>query len=79
MNIIDSFTARFNNSKGNPVNLDKKNKTSNLKTDVIMNNIIKIKGDNDFDFLNSKNNPKRENKREKRLYNRKNDNGSKKI
>ena len=44
-----------------------------------MNNTIKVKGDNDFNFLNNKNDLKRGNKRERRFYNKKNNNKNKKI
>ena len=79
MNIIGSFIARFNNSKGNLFNLNKKNKTNNLEIDIIIHNIIKIRKDDDLDFLDNKNDFKRENKREGRFYNRKNNNKNKKI
>ena len=62
MNIIGFFTARFNNSKKNLFNLGKKNKINNLKTDIILNNIVKARGDNNPDFLNNKNNLRRGNK-----------------
>ena len=44
-----------------------------------MNNIVKARKNNNFNFSNNQNNSKRENKREKRSYNRKNDNKNKKI
>ena len=71
--------ACFNNSKGNLPNLNKKDKISNLKTNIIMNNTAKIKKNDDFDFLNNKGDLKRGNKRGKRPYNRKNNNKNKKI
>ena len=39
-----------------------------------MNNIIKAKKDDDFDFLNNKSDPKRGNKRGERFYNKNNNN-----
>ena len=65
MSIINSLTAHFNNSKRNPFTSDKKNKTSNLKIDIIINNTAKIRENDDFNSLNNKNNPKREKKPEK--------------
>ena len=69
MNIANSSTARFNNSKGNSPNSNKKNKKNNLKIDVIIDNIIKARKDNNPDFSNNKSNPRRENKRGGRFYN----------
>ena len=57
--------------KGNPSNLNKKNKINNLKTNIIINNIVKVRGDDNFDSLNNKNDPKRGNKRRGRFYNKK--------
>ena len=44
-----------------------------------MNNTAKIKKDDDFNFSNNKDNPKRGNKREKKPYNKKNDDENEKI
>ena len=74
MNTAGSFTACPNNSKRNSPNLGKKDKTSNLKTNIIINNIVKIRKDNAPDFLNNKNDPKRGNKCGKKSYNKKNNN-----
>ena len=79
MSIVSSFIARFNNFKGNSPNLGKKNKINNLKINIIMNNIVKIREDDNPDFLNNKSDFRRENKREKKLYNKKNNNKNKKI
>ena len=77
--IADSFTARPNNSKENLFNLSKKNKINNLKTNIIMNNIVKIKKNDDPDFLNNKGDFRYKNKRGGRLYNKNNNNENKKI
>ena len=79
MSIVGSFIARFNNSKKNLSNPNKKNKISNSKIDVIINNIVKIRENDDPDFWNDKGDPKCGNKRGKRSYNRKNNNKNKKI
>ena len=79
MNTAGFFTAYFNNFKGNPPNLSKKDKINNLKTDIIINNTAKAKKNNNPDFLDNKNDLKRGNKREGRFYNKKNDNKSEKI
>ena len=44
-----------------------------------MNNTVKIKRDNNFNFLNNKSDSRRGNKREKKPYNRKDNNKSEKI
>ena len=75
MNIVNSFTARLNNSKRKSFNLDKKDKINDLKTNVIINNIAKTIEDNDPNFLNNKNDLKRRG----RLYNKNNNNKNKKI
>ena len=79
MNTVNFFIARFNNFKGNPPHLGKKDKISNLKIDVIINNIAKTRRNDDFNFLDSKGDLKRGNKRGRRFYNRKDNNKSKKI
>ena len=79
MNIINFFTARFSNSKGNPPNLSKKNKISSLETNIIINNTAKIKENDDFNFLNNKGDLRYGNKRGERFYNKKNNNKNKKI
>ena len=79
MNIAGSLTAHFNNFKGNPSNLGKRDKTNNLKIDIIIDNTVKAKEDNDFNFLNNKNDLKRGNKRRGRSYNKENNNKNKKI
>ena len=79
MNTAGFLTARFNNFKKNLFIIDKKNKINNLKTDVIINNITKVRKDDNPNFLNNKSNFRRENKREERLYNKKNNNKNKKI
>ena len=79
MNTVGFFTIRFNNFKGNSSNLNKKNKISNLKINIIMNNTAKIRGDDNSDFLNNKNNLRRGNKRGGRFYNKNNNNKNKKI
>ena len=79
MNIISSLTARFNNSKENLFTTSRKNKTSSLKTDIIINNIIKVRGDDDLDSLNSKNNPRRGNKRKGKPYNKEDNNNNGKV
>ena len=71
MNIADFFIIYFNNFKGNPFNLNKKDKINNLKTDIIMDNIAKIKKNNNLDFLNSESDPKHGNKHKRRFYNKK--------
>ena len=43
MNIVGFFIVRFNNFKKNLFNLIKKDKINNLKINIIINNIIKIK------------------------------------
>ena len=50
-----------------------------MKINIIINNTVKAKKDNNPDFVNNKNDFKRENKRGKRFYNRKNNNKNKKI
>ena len=79
MSIISSFIARLNNSKRNLFNPNKKDKISSLEIDIIMNNIIKAKKNNNFNFLNNKNNFRRGNKREKKFYNKRNDNENGKV
>ena len=79
MNIIGFFIALLNNSKKNSFNLNKKDKISNLKINIIMDNTVKIRKNNNSNFLNNKNNLKHENKREKRFYDKEDDNGSEKI
>ena len=71
MNTAGSFIACFNNSKENLFNSGKKNKINNLKTDIIIDNIVKTRGDNNLNFLNGKDNLKCENKRERKFYNKK--------
>ena len=44
-----------------------------------MNNVIKIRENNNPDFLNGESDPKRENKRRGKPYNKKNNNKNKKI
>ena len=44
-----------------------------------MNNTVKIKENDNFNFLNNKSDFKRENKRERRFYNREDNNKNKKI
>ena len=46
MNTVSFFTAYFSNVKRNPPNLNKKDKISNLKIDIIINNTVKIREDN---------------------------------
>ena len=79
MNTAGFFTARSNNFKRNLFNLSKKNKTNNLKTNIIINNTAKIKRNNDLNFLNNKNNLRRGNKREGKSYNKNNNNKNKKY
>ena len=76
MNTANFSIARFNNIKENLLNLGKKNKTNYLKINIIMDNIAKIRKNNNLNFSNNKDNPKRENKRGKRFY--KNNNNNKK-
>ena len=71
MSITCFFIIRLNNFKGNLFNLGKKDKINNLKTDIIMNNIVKIKKNDDFNFLNNKCDPRRGNKRKRKFYNKK--------
>ena len=71
MNIINSFTVRFSNFKGNLFNLDKRNKINSLKINIIINNTAKTKKDDNPDFSDDKDDFKYENKRKKRLYNKK--------
>ena len=54
MNTADSLIIYFNNSKKNPLILGRKNKTSNLKIDIIINNTTKAKKNNNPDFSNNK-------------------------
>ena len=79
MNIIGSLIARFNNFKRNPPTLDRKDKISSLKTNIIMNNTAKARKDDNFNSLNNKSNPKCEDKREGRFYNKNNNNKNGKI
>ena len=79
MNTVNFFTACFNNFKGDPFNASKKNKISSLKINIIIDNTAKIKKNNNFNFLNSEGDFKRGNKREKKFYNKKNDDKSGKI
>ena len=79
MSIAGSLTARSNNSKGNPPTTGRKDKTSSLKTDIIMNNTAKARENDDPNSSDSKSNPKRGDKREGRLYDKENDNKNKKI
>ena len=79
MSIVNFSTARLSNFKGNPFNSNKKNKTSSLKINVIINNTAKIKENDNLNFLNGKNNLRRENKRGGRFYNKNNNNKNKKI
>ena len=79
MSTAGFFIAYFNNSKKNPLNLGKNNKINNLKINIIINNTAKAKKDDNPNFLNNKNNPKRENKRGGKFYNKKNNNKNKKI
>ena len=79
MNTINFLIAHFNNFKKNPFILSKKNKINNLKIDVIINNIVKAKENDDFDFLDGESNPKRGTKRSRKFYNKKDDNKNGKI
>ena len=79
MNIADSLIAHFNNSKRNPPTTGRKDKTSSLKTDIIMDNTVKAKKNDDSDSSDSKGNPRRGDKRGGRSYNKKNNNKNKKI
>ena len=71
MNTADFLIARFNNFKGNLFISGKKNKVNSLKINIIINNTAKAREDDNFNFLNNKNNFKRRNKRGKRFYNKK--------
>ena len=79
MSTAGSLTARFNNSKGNPFTTNKKNKTSNLETDVIMDNTVKVRENDDSDFLDNEGNPKRGDKRGGRPYDKEDDNKNGKV
>ena len=79
MSTAGSSTARFNNSKGNPPTTGRKDKTSNLETDVIIDNTAKARRDDDPDSLDSESNPRRGDKRGRRPYNKENNNKSGKI
>ena len=79
MSTAGSSTARFNNFKRNPFITNKKNKTSNLETDVIMDNTAKVKKNDDSNSLDNEGNPKRGNKRGRRLYDKEDDNKNGKI
>ena len=79
MNTANSFIIRLNNSKGNPPHLSKKDKINNLKTNIIINNTAKTRENNNLNFLNNKNNPRRGNKHRERFYNKKNNNINKKV
>ena len=79
MSIVSSLIARTNNSKESPLNLNKKDKISNLKIDIIIDNTAKIRGDNDPDFSNNKSDFGRENRYREKPYNKENNNRSKKI
>ena len=59
--------------------LNKKDKINSLKINIIINNIVKVKGNNNPDFLNSKDDFRRGNKRKKRFYDRENNNKNGKI
>ena len=50
-----------------------------FEINIIINNIIKIKKNNNLNFLNSKGDFKCGNKRGKRFYNKENNNGDRKI
>ena len=71
MSTANSFITRFSNFKGNPLNLGKKDKISSLKTNIIINNTVKTRGNNNSNFLNNKNDLRRGNKRGERFYNKK--------
>ena len=57
----------FSNFKKNSFNLGKRDKINNLKTNIIINNTVKIRRDDNLNFLNNKNDFKRGNKRRKRF------------
>ena len=59
--------------------MNKKNKINSLKTDIIIDDTVKIKKNNNLDFLNNKNDFRRGNKRKKKPYNKENNNRNKKI
>ena len=79
MSTAGFFIAYFSNFKGNLFNLDKKDKINNLKIDVIMNNIVKARGDDNSDSLNNKSDSRRENKRKRKPCNKKDNNRSEKV
>ena len=79
MNTVGFFIARFNNFKRNSPNLSKKNKINNLKINIIINNIVKTRRDNNSNFLNNKGDLKRGNKRGEKSYNKNNNNKNKKY
>ena len=79
MSTADSLIARFNNFKKNSFIIGRKNKISNLKINIIIDNTVKARKDDDFNFLNSKNNLRRGDKRGKKFYDKKNNNKSEKI
>ena len=79
MSTAGSSTARSNNSKGNPPTTGRKDKTSSLKTDVIMDNTAKARGDDDPDSSDSEGNPRRGDKRGGRPYDKEDDDGSGKV
>ena len=79
MSTADSLIVCSNNPKKNSPIIGRKDKTNNLKINVIINNIAKAKEDDNPNSLDNKGNPKRRDKREERFYDKKNDNGSGKI
>ena len=79
MNIVGSLTAHSNNPKGNSPTTGRKDKINSLKINIIMDNTVKIRKNDDFNFLDSEDNPRRGDKRGRRLYDKKNNNKNKKI
>ena len=79
MNIVGSSIAYFNNPKRNSLIIGRKDKTNSLKINIIIDNTAKARENDDPDFLNSKSNPRRGDKRGKKLYDKKNNDKNEKI
>ena len=79
MNIVGSLTARSNNPKGNLFIIGKKNKTSSLEINIIINNTTKAKKNDDPDSSDSKGNLRRGDKRGEKFYDKKNNDENGKV
>ena len=79
MNIAGFLTACFNNPKRNSLITGRKDKTNNLKIDVIMNNTAKVRKDDDFNFSDNEGNLRRGDKGGEKLYDKENNNKNEKV